>query len=432
MVTLSEDILHFIWKYRLYHHQHLCTVSGKSLTVLETGVHNRNAGADFLSARMRIGDMEWSGNVEIHVHASDWYAHKHQRDNAYNNVVLHVVYENDRSVNRADGTVLECLELKPLIPTPILHKYRELMSGMYWIPCEKLISTVSSLHLTQWLTRLLVERFERKVAAFYEVLNQQQGNWEETCYIWIARYFGSNVNAQAFDQLARSLPSRILAKHKDRPLAIEALFFGQAGFLENTAFEEEYPRRLQEEYHYLRKLHSLMPMDASVWKFMRVRPGNFPSIRIAQFAALCARAEHLFSAIVQTECTDELKALFEALPVNPYWLRHYRFDAASPLHSCQLGVQFIDMLLINVIAGILFAYGKYIGKEMYIYRAVRLLENLKAESNAIIKRFSKLGVGVKQASESQALLQMKAYYCDKKKCLDCGVGVQLIKHNERW
>jgi len=429
-MTLPEDILHFVWKYRLYHARQLVTVSKKTLVVLDTGYQNHHAGPDFIAARIRIGDTEWAGSVEIHAHASAWDAHRHNRDKAYNNVILHVVYEDDKVICREDGTFPETLVLKPLIPKQILSKHRELMSGMYWIPCEKLIHQVPAFHRSQWLSRLLIERLEQKVSVFYGLLAQQQGSWEDTCYLWAARSFGFKINAQPFEQLARNLPLAVLAKHRHRPLAIESLFFGQAGLLESSTFADIYPQKLQQEYRHLRQLHTLTPMDASSWKFLRTRPSNFPTMRIAQFTALYLRSTHLFSTLIDAQNVDLLKALFEELPVNPYWNNHYRFDVPSPGHGCQLGRQSIDNLLINMVSGILFAYGKYIGKELYIYRAIALLERLKAERNSVLTRFSALGVQAEQAAESQALLQMKSFYCDNKRCLECGMGLQLIKHNE--
>ncbi|GGC47475.1 hypothetical protein GCM10011386_44510 [Parapedobacter defluvii] len=429
-MTLPEDLFHFIWKYRLFQTTQLVTVSKKALTILDTGCHNRDAGPDFIAARLRIGETEWAGNIEIHVRASEWDIHKHDRDRAYNNVILHVVYEYDKIICREDGTFPETLVLKPLIPSYILSKYRELMSGMYWIPCEKLIHRVPDIHRSQWLSRLLIERLEQKVSAIYALLTQQRGSWEDTCYLWAARSFGFKVNTQAFEQLARILPQTILAKHKQDPQAIESLFFGQAGLLEETEFSDVYPRKLQQEYRYLRQLYSLIPMDASIWKFLRTRPSNFPSIRIAQFAALCLRSAHLFSELIDAHDISKIKSLFTELPVNPYWKRHYRFDGLSSEHGCQLGSESVNNLLINMVSGILFAYGKYIGKETYLYRAIMLLESLGVEKNAVLTRFSAIGIKASQAAESQALLQMKSFYCDKKRCLECGMGLQLIKYKE--
>ncbi|MGK6353251.1 DUF2851 family protein [Parapedobacter sp. DT-150] len=429
-MTLPEDILHFIWKYRLYHGRDIRTVSGKALSVLDPGVHNPDAGPDFLAARLRIEETDWAGNVEIHVRASDWDMHRHHLDRAYNNVILHVVYEYNKAIIREDGTLPETLELQPLIPPQVLPRYRELMGDRYWIPCERLVHSVPSFQVSQWLSRLLIERFEQRVSTIFELLDQQRGNWEETCYVWMARSFGLKVNGQAFEQLARSLPLALVAKHQHSPLSVEALFFGQAGLLEEVTFGDEYPQLLQREYRHLRQLHSLQPMDAATWKFMRTRPNNFPTLRIAQFAALCLRSVRLFSAIIDAGDIGSIKPLFEALPVHSYWHHHYRFDALSSRHSGQLGKQSIDILLINTITGILFAYGKYVDKEVYIYRAIALLERLKAEDNAVLRRFSALGVRARQAAESQALLHMKVSYCDKKKCLDCGIGLQLIKRDD--
>ena len=429
-MTLSEDILHFVWKYRLFTTQTLCTQSGKPIRMIHAGTHNHDAGPDFRAARMVIDGVEWGGNVEIHIRASDWERHRHHRDKAYNSVILHVVYEDDKPTYREEGTPLETLELKPRISATILPRYRELMSGMWWIPCEKLIHKVPSFHLSQWLSRLLMERFEHRVSAIYELLHQQRGSWEDTCYIWMARSFGFKVNSDAFERLARNLPPTVVGKHKNNPLAVEALFFGQAGMLEGESFEDAYPQALQREYRHLRRLHSLQPMDGAAWRFMRTRPGNFPTVRIAQFAALHLRSAQLFAAVTGAKEIRSLKAFFDNLPVNPYWLKHYRWDVPAAPRGNQLGERSVDILLINAVAGIIFAYGKYIGKETYICRAIALLEALKAEDNAVLSRFADLGIAATHAAESQALLQMKAFYCDKKKCLDCGVGLQLIKHDE--
>ncbi len=429
-MTLSEDILHFVWKYQLFDRQDLCTQSGKPLRCMHVGGHNANAGPDFTAARVLIDGVEWVGNVEVHIRASDWHRHRHHQDKSYNNVILHVVYADDGATYRQDGTWVETLQLKQRIPAAILPRYRELMGGMGWIPCEKLIDRVPPFHLSQWLSRLLMERFEYKVAAVLELLDQQRGSWEDTCYVWLARSFGFKINADAFEQLARSLPLSVVARHRHHPLAVEALFFGQAGMLEEITFTDAYPKALQREYAHLRQLHGLRPVDAAIWRFMRTRPGNFPTVRIAQFAALCLRSTQLFATISGTKEARLTKVLFEDLPINPYWLDHFRFDMPSASRRSQLGDRSVAALLINTVAVIILAYGKYLGKETYLYRAIALLEELKAEDNAVLRRFAALGVRAAHAADSQALLHMKAFYCDRRKCLDCGVGLQLIKHGE--
>jgi len=430
-MTLPEDLFHFIWKYRLFRTTMLFTQSNKPLIIREIGVHNKDAGPDFIAARIRIGDTEWAGNIEIHVRASEWNLHGHQHDKAYNNVILHVVYDDDAMIYREDGTRLETLVLKPLIPSDVLSRYRSMMSSMHWIPCAKQIVHVPQVYKSQWLSRLLIERMEHRVKAIYELLAQQRGSWEDTCYLWAARCFGFKVNALAFEQLARSLPYATLAKYRQNQKAMEALLFGQAGLLGEASATEPYPRDLRKEYHYLRDLHALTPLSVSTWKFLRTRPSNFPTLRIAQFAALLNTRASLFASIVDVPDAEQLKIWLSSLPVNPYWEHHYRFGEPSATHGCQLGTSSVNNLLINLASGILFAYGKYIGKETYIYAAVDLLESLKAESNAVLDRFSALGFQAHHAGESQALLHLKNVYCDKRRCLECEIGLQIIKHTER-
>lgn len=338
-----------------------------------------------------------------------------------------MVYEHDREVLRADGTLLDTLELKSILIPGTLAKYREMMSGMYWIPCEKQIHAVPRLKIDQWLYRLLIERLEGRVEAVYQLLEQQHGDWEETCHLWMARSFGFKVNAIAFEQLARKVPINIIARHKDNAFSIEALFFGQAGLLGDNSYKELYPNKLQSEYRHLQRLHSLVPMEGSSWKFLRMRPANFPTLRIAQFAALSRKTVHLFSGFIELENVSHLRELFCDLPVNPYWRNHYRFDISSAAHGAQLGKSSIDTLLLNAVAIILFAYGRYIDKEAYIYRSIALLESIKAEKNKVLKHFSALGIQADRASESQALLQMKDVYCNNKRCLDCSLGLHIIK-----
>lgn len=424
---MSEDILHFIWKFRLYNGHRMHTVSGQGLSIHEVGLHNQDAGPDFLNAKIRIGDTEWVGNVELHIRSSDWTLHKHQLDKAYNSVILHVVYEHDKAVPREDGSAPETLELKPILHDYTLSRYREMMSDMYWIPCEKLLHEVPEYQVRSWLSRLIIDRMETKVAAVYELLGQQKGDWEAVCHLWLARSFGTNINAAAFEQLARIVPLSLIGKHRHEPKMVTALFFGQAGFLAELVSDDPYAIELREAYGYLQKLHALRPMDASVWKFLRMRPANFPTIRIAQYAALVSKVNSLFSKMLDADEPKEIKRILETLPVDPYWETHYRFGEPSATRSPQLGEEAKDTIIINAVAVILFAYGRYIDKEVYIYRSIALLESLKPEKNGVIRRFAGLGVPVSNASDTQSLLQMKRFYCDRKKCLACSLGLHIIK-----
>jgi hypothetical protein len=425
---LSEDLLQFIWKHRLFNQSNLQTYSGKTLHINKTGRHNTHSGPDFEAASLLINNMNWFGNVEVHVSSSDWETHKHQKDKAYDNVVLHVVYYYDSEVKRADGTVPETLVLMPLIKESVLLNYREIMTNIHWIPCERLIGEVDPFYINHWLQGVLVERLMEKSKYVFHLLDQHQGDWEEVCYIISARSFGFKTNSDAFEMLARSLPKGLISKNKNNKLAIEALLFGQSGLLEDYEGKEDYPVFLKKEYDYLKALYSLKAMDKHVWRFLRMRPAGFPSMRIAQFAAFCYSNDHLFSRIIEVEDLTLHYEWLNNLHVNDFWKSHYHFNSISEkLHGNQLGQQGKHSILLNVISVILFAYGQFIGNEKYIIRAVNLLEGLSAEKNQIIRRFNKLGVKCENAAQSQALIQLKTIYCNEKRCLDCEIGLQIIK-----
>lgn len=428
-MQVSEDILHFAWKYRLYRLGPLQTECGEPVAVLAVGFHNKDAGPDFSQCRVRIGDTEWVGNVELHVRSSDWTRHRHQHDKAYNNVILHVVFEHDVDVRREDGTILPTLAMRERMFPQMLHQHRELMSGMYWIPCERQLHEVPRIKVDHWLDRMLVERLESRTGQLAALLNQCQGSWEEVAYRWLARAFGFKVNAEAFEQLAHRVPLSLFEKYRADPILVDALYFGQAGLLEEESAEGMYPRQLLREYQYLKRLHGLTPLQPSQWKFMRMRPANFPTQRIAQFAALLRQRGRLFANMLAVSDVREIRSWFSALPVHPYWQEHYRFGGKPTRHSGQLGESSISLLLVNVVAVILFGYGKYVGKETYIYRSIALLEAVGAEKNALLHRFAALGVHAPAASTTQALLHMKTSYCDKKRCLDCGIGTHIIQRS---
>jgi hypothetical protein len=427
-MSLSEDLLQFIWKHRLFNQNNLQTFSGKKLQINKPGNHNVHAGPDFEAASLRINNIDWFGNVEVHIASSDWETHNHQNDKAYNNVVLHVVYHYDSEVQRADGTIPETLVLKPLIKESILLNYRDIMTNMHWIPCERLIGEVDRFYINHWLSGVLVERLIQKSAYVFHLLDQYQGNWEEVCYIISARSFGFKTNSDAFEMLARSLPQGLISKNRNNKLTIEALLFGQSGLLEDLDIEEDYPMLLKKEYDYLKELYSLKKMDKHIWRFLRMRPAGFPSMRIAQFAAFCHSNDHLFSRIIEVEDLTLHDKWLSNLPVNDFWRSYYHFNNKSKkLHGNQLGQQAKHSILLNVISVVLFAYGQFIGNEKYVNRAVELLEGLSSEKNQVIRQFEELGIKCENAAQSQALIQLKTIYCDEKRCLDCEIGLQIIK-----
>jgi hypothetical protein len=426
-MLITEDFLHYVWKFRLFNHNALQTTDGEELEVFSAGLAHTDGGPDFQNARIRIGDTTWAGNVELHISSADWQRHGHQTDGAYTSVILHVVYRDDVPLVLPDGRKVPTLELHSRISAGLFNRYHQLIfSNQQFIPCEATINTVDSLTLRNWLTRVLVERMENKSAAIIEALNQSRGDWEETFYRFLAANFGFKTNALPFELLAKSLPQNILGKHKNNPLQIEALIFGQAGFLEDE-FTDVYPRKLQEEYRFLRKKYSLAPIEKHLWKFLRLRPQNFPTIRLAQFAALVVNSSHLFSKTLEAREVPALRALFTGLSVNNYWETHYRFDAGSKPSGKNMGAAAIDNLLLNTVALFLFSYGKLLQKQPYINRGLQLLESLPAEKNHITDDFINLGLKIGTAFESQALLELNKYYCTHKKCLHCAVGNKILK-----
>src|SRR5665213_363851 len=336
-MLFTEDFLHYVWKFRLFDRTQLRTNDGDELEIYSAGMHNSDSGPDFQNGRVRIGGTTWAGNIEVHLSSSDWQKHGHSTDNAYDNVILHVVYRDDQPLVLTNGRRVPTLELQNRIPDDLYARYHNLVFGNQTvIPCEASIASVDSLTLHNWLTRVLVERLEKRSAAVIAALNLNRGDWEETFYQFLAANFGFKTNALPFELLAKSLPQNILAKHKNSPAQIEALIFGQAGFLTDN-LNDNYPLKLKKEYEFLRKKYNLTPVDAHLWKFMRLRPQNFPTIRLAQFAALVVQSNHLFSKVLETKDAANLRNLFTEIKVNKYWDDHYRFDVISAPSPKNLG-----------------------------------------------------------------------------------------------
>lgn len=421
---MTEELLHHIWEFRLFDNNNLITTSGQLIEIIKPGDHNTDSGPDFFNARMKIGKTTWAGNVEVHVRASDWDKHLHQYDKAYDNIVLHVVYAADKKILRKNGEAIPVLELKSRINERIYSQYVDFKSAKGWIPCEKQLQEVSSMTLNSWLDRLLVERLEKKSVSVIQSLKLNKNNWEETFYQHLARSFGSKVNAEAFELLAKSVSINTLSKQKNSLFRVEALLFGQAGMLDKR-FTDDYPTRLKKEYEFLKQKFGLIPIDSHLFKFLRLRPVNFPTVRIAQLAALIQRSDRLFSRIMEAADTEAIRKLLSA-GGSDYWNEHYRFDKRSPGRRKLLGANSIDVIIINTVVPFLFVYGRQKNEENYVDKALSFLEQIAGEKNAVIEKWSKLKAPVKSAYSTQALLQLKNEYCNKKRCLQCGIGSKLL------
>ena len=422
---MQEDFLHYIWRLQQFAHRELRTTEGETIEILDTGTHNHHDGPDFSLARIRIGEQLWVGNVEIHVQASEWRAHGHQHDVAYENVILHVVYTEDEPIYRDMGHRLPCLELRQRIAPNLLAAYRKLRHNEYWIACQHHFYLTSEMTRTLWLDRLLVERLQRRTEVLTEALAATQSDWEETYYRLLCRALGGSVNGDAFAQLAERTPLRILLRHKHSLLQLEALLFGQAGLL-TEARKDDYPQLLQREYRLLRQKYGLAPLTVSQWRFMRLRPANFPTVRIAQLATLLFRTGQLFSKTLAAQNSAELMNMF-AVELSNYWRDHYVFDKATTVRSKRLGKATVQLLLINHVAPFLFFYGRHRNEAALQDQALALLEDMPPERNAVITEWEKLGLQPTSAYQTQALLELKKQYCTPKRCTSCALGHTILQ-----
>ena len=421
---MKEDFLYYLWQLKRFDIHRLKTTSGEEITIQNVGELNHNAGPDFLNARIKIGNTLWAGNVEMHLKSSDWLIHQHQNDPAYDNVILHVVLEEDKPITRNCGERIPCLELRKRIPPKISKTYNKLVQNSHWIPCQHLIHTVPKITFNLWLDRLLVEKLEHKIIEIEKSLSLNQNNWEETFYQFLARNFGVKINAEPFAQLSKSVSLLTLTKYRSNLLQLEALLFGQAGLLEES-FNDDYPKKLQKEYRFLKRKHKLTAIKRQSWKFMRLRPANFPTIRIAQFATLLSQSVHLFSKMLAAKNVKEIENMFD-VKISNYWQNHYVFDNLSIIRNKSLGKSTIHLIIINTIVPFLFLYGKTKGDDSFKERALQLLEELKPEKNNIIDKWNSLGVEPQSAYQTQALIHLKNNYCKTKKCMSCAVGNSVL------
>lgn len=419
---MTEKLLQYIWRTQLFNGASLITEQGEPLRIINRGSFNTNQGPDFLNGKLMIGQILWTGHIELHLKTSDWQKHAHQKDDNYRNVILHVVWENDKE--ETDLFNLPTLELGPRVSKSLLDRYSNLMRKEAFVPCENSLKTLPPLIWSNWEERMLIERLQRKTADIERMLQENKNHWEETFWWLIARNFGLKVNAEAFEQIARSVPLVLLARLKLRIHQVEALLLGQAGLL-NSRFKEAYPVMLQREYKFLQRKYNLSPVLMPLL-FLRMRPFNFPSVRLAQLAMLIASSSHLFSRVTESSDIKEIKALLR-VTANDYWHYHFRLDEPSAFRPKCLGTDMIHNILINTVIPVLYCYGVRNQDPISIEKALHWAAQLPAENNRILRGWKQLGVRPATAAESQALIELKTFYCDNRRCLDCAVGSALLR-----
>jgi len=420
-----EQLLHYVWKHKIFSLKELKTTTGQQVEVIDTGLANTDAGPGFFNAKLKLDGVLWIGNIEIHERSSDWFKHGHHADAGYNSVILHIASEIDTEISRSNGERIPQIQL--ICPEAVRTNYKELLETDSYPPCYRIIPSLSPFTAHSWMSALQMERFEQKATLLNERLKRCQGNWEDAFFITLARNFGFGLNGDAFETWAHQLPFRAVDKHRNDLFQIEAIFFGQAGILEDSDGDGYY-LRLKKEYTYLQHKFGLIPMDASLWRFLRLRPANFPHIRIAQLACLYHRAYGLLSRIMETETLQGVRDILKG-GTSEYWLTHYTFGGSSPSRPKTLSNTSLDLLIINTVVTFLYAYGLHKGNRVLCARAGSFLEELKAENNYITRMWEQCGMKASNAADSQALIQLKKEYCDKKKCLYCRIGYEYLKRS---
>jgi len=421
---VKEDFLHYVWQYKKFDFSNLTTVVGESLTITNSGSYLQLAGPDFFNAQIVIGDQKWAGNVEIHLKSSDWYLHHHEKDSNYNSVILHVVWEHDAPIFRKDNTEIPTLELKRYVSKDVLENYNSLTSPKSWINCQNEIASLDDFIVSNWQERLFFDRLERKAIPIEQLLLATENDWEAVLFCMLAKNFGLNTNGEAFLKIAKSIPFSVIRKERFEVENLESLFFGSADLFPIDD-QDNYTKDLKKRFKYILQKHQLKKIIVEPVQFFKHRPDNFPTIRLAQLATLYHQEQNLFSKIIVAKKLKELYHLFE-IPISDYWLTHYQFDKESPKKKKQFSKSFIDLLVINTIVPIQFAYAKSQGKELS-ESLLDLLREVAAEKNVIVEKFSGFGIKSKNAFETQSLLQLKNEYCNLGKCLQCAVGIQLLK-----
>jgi len=417
---MNEKLLQYIWQFQYFNISNLFTQSGERVTIIHAGSPNSNQGPDFSNAKIRIGDTTWAGNVELHVQSSDWKLHKHAGDENYNNIILHVVWDDNEDLELP----FPVLELQHKVSKILLEKYDALMQAPLSIPCARNILQVNEMVWANWKERLLVERLLEKAKMVLGYLGQNNNHWEESFWWMLAKNFGIKVNSDAFEKIAMSIPVNILAKHKKQVQQVEALLMGQANLLRGE-FKDDYCVLLQKEYDFLKKKYQLQPVQVPL-HYLRMRPSSFPTVRLAQLAMLVHQSQHLFSTIIAAENVKEVLKLLD-VTANDYWHYHYLPGEAAAFKKKNLGKQMAGNIVINTVVPVLFAYGHYQSENNYREKALQWLESLPAEKNSITQSFTGIGLSLQHAFDSQAFIQLKNNYCNHKHCLRCAIGNSILK-----
>ncbi|MEM9391309.1 MAG: DUF2851 family protein [Bacteroidota bacterium] len=423
---MQEAFIHFVWKHQYFNKGALTTTEGLAANVLKPGSYNTDAGPDFKEAKVIIDGLEWRGSIEIHHRSSDWVVHGHTKDKAYNNVILHVVWLHDKAVKRSDGTEIPTLEIANRVEPALINSYKGLMNSLWPIPCVDQLAGVEGVVFSSMIDKIAVERLDEKASLATDVFYSIANDWENTAFRLLAKNFGFKTNAEQFQRLAELVPAKLLKKHSDNITQLEALLFGQAGFLDSRP-QDEYQAGLQAEHQFLKYKYDLPePMSEFQWKFMRLRPANFPTLRIAQLAGVMQHQQGLFSRVKEIKNENDLKALFGSY-TSDYWCKHYRFGKEAKGKVSEMGLSSIQNIGINTVAPLLAAYGKLHDQQQYMNQSIELLQSLRSESNRITKLWHGLGIKSASSFESQGLIQLYNNYCSKKQCLRCNVGVKLLQ-----
>lgn len=422
-MTNNEHLLHYVWKYRLFSQTDLQTTDGQKIEIIDPGMHNTDAGADFFNAKIKMGDRVWAGDVEIHSSSNDWIKHGHHADESYNSVILHVTEQVRGTVKNQKG--VEVPQMQLVVPDNVRKNAAYLLNSRSNLPCKYHLPVVEKEIIRSWLTVVGIERLERKINDIFMHMVRFNNSWDHVLYVLLVRNFGFGLNSDGFERLALSLPLHCIQRNNDSLFQVEALLFGQAGMLCDNAVSDDYFLQLKKEYEFLKHKYQLKPIDGFLFKKLRARPRAFPLVRIAQLAALLKQSERLFSSILEKEDYKQLRLHFQ-VETSSYWHTHYSFGKES-VKSCKyLGESSFNVILINTVVPMLFAYGRKTGQDKFCDRAMHILESLKPERNAIVAEFTASGISLFNAFDSQAIIQLRKEYCDKRKCLYCKIGYHIL------